>query len=185
MFDKTRSAGAVASVLTVVLLVVGCGSSGSDGTSSVPLPRSKNALLDGYRAQLEQTGVPAQVAQCYADKIGALPDAEFKRFLAEAGQANLPPDLIRLNAQLHSECVGANGQSIDPHASAGAIQNTRQLLIKGMTSVIKSEGATPAQVACMTDKVNALPDSEIVKLSNSPAEARSVLRGMAGQCGGS
>ena len=180
-----RLVGLIAVSALAVVLVGGCGGGGGSGTSSVPLPGSKNELLDKYRAQLEGSGVPAQVAQCYADKIRALPDAEFKRFLAESGQANLPPDLIRLNTQLHSECVGTTGQALNPNASSAQIQHSRQLLAQAIANLVKSQGATPTQIKCMTDKVNALPDSEIVKVSNDPAEARSVLRPMAQQCGGS
>lgn len=167
-----------------VVLVGGCGGGGGGGTTSVPLPVAKSALLDKYRTQLEGSGVPPQVAQCYADKIRGLSNAEFKRFLAESGQANLPPDLIRLNAQLHAECVGTTGQAVNPNASSAQIQHSRQLLAHSIAALVKSQGATPSQIACMTGKVNALPDSEIVKISNDPAEARSVLRPMAQQCGG-
>jgi hypothetical protein len=179
-----RLVGLIAVSALAVVLLGGCGGSGSGGTSSVPLPVAKSALLDKYRAQLEGSGVPAPVAQCYADKIRGLSDAEFKRFLAESGQANLPPDLIRLNAQLHSECVGTTGQALNPNASSAQIEHSRQLLSQGIAALVKSQGASPTQIACMTDKVSALPDSEIVKVSNDPAEARSVLRPMAQQCGG-
>lgn len=170
--------GPIIALAVVVGALAGCGG-GSGGSDN-----SKQTLLDGYRALLEKSGVPPSVAQCYADKVGALPGPEFTRFLAESKQQALTPDLVRLNLRFRQECVPAGSQAINPSASSAAIQQGRASLIRGMTPVLKAQGATVAQIGCMSQQVNDLPDSRVVAFANSPSRARGLLHAMALQCGG-
>ncbi|MGH2963821.1 MAG: hypothetical protein ACRDMH_00350 [Solirubrobacterales bacterium] len=179
-------------VACVSIAVGACGSSGGS-ESSVPLPTTpgngtvpandfKAQALDAYSKLLKSSGANPPVAKCYEKKLAALPNSFFQR-LQGLPKAEQTKALLALNVRARQDCVPPGTSVFDPNASSAQIDAARKQLEQLLPPLLQSRGASQAQIDCVTQKIDALPDQTMVKVANSRAAAAAVLRPLTMECG--
>lgn len=145
-------------------------------------PSAKERFLQSYRPLLRRTGVNPKVANCYVEKLGALPNSFFVRLAAQPSRGRLT--LIRLNTRFHKSCVPRGTQVVGSHLSPTAIREARKSLKQNIPVVLRQQGATPPQIRCMVRQVDGLSADELHTLGTSRPGARHLIGTMALHCGG-
>lgn len=187
-----RSA-AVLAVVSVALLLAGCGGGDSTDSSSasttdvtvadglvITVPSDlgsqepKEAILAVLDAVAEKVGFTSEWKTCVGDGIDEIPDSKLQS-LDAMSEEEVSQTALQFSAQLGASCGKTVDLVVSPDATPEQIDALRSLTASQLEGYAGGARLTPAQVGCMSDKYEALPDDKVVEFANASTQRSAQL----------
>jgi hypothetical protein len=190
---------------SVSIALSGCGTDTDTSTDAkIPLPEPLNAgsgrgtaqpggflgdsakaqFLRGYSEYLKRSGTNPPIARCFMKVVEAFPSSFFVHLSGLSTPQQKLALLRRGRNHGFDKCQSGGTPAFAPDVSSNTIKRVRKQLDQNIVFLMRKQGATPSQVTCMVQQIDALSDKLIKTIASSPSTARSVIDGFAKRCGG-
>lgn len=179
--------------MSAALLLAGCG--GGDSTDSsaasttdvtvadglvIAVPSDlgsqepKEAILAVLDAVAEKVGFTSEWKTCVADGIDEIPDSKLQS-LDAMSEEEVSQTALQFSAELGASCGKTVDLVVNPDATPEQIDALRSLTASQLEGYAGGARLTPAQVSCMSDKYEALPDDKVVEFANASTQRSAQL----------
>jgi hypothetical protein len=157
--------------VAVALVLGGCGVSTSSDqattSSGVPLPvssqqkKKEQRLFDGYYSGLGEIGTLSHPKT---------PAARHKS--------------IALNKMLSESCLPPGTKLYAPKVTPAQLERTRKQLEEGLPLALEDQGASAAQIRCVTDQIHSFPPVVVKKFTTDAPAAKQIMNAIYAKCRG-
>jgi hypothetical protein len=169
--------------------LAGCGSSGDKtttvGTSKVTVSDDTptETFSQGFKAVIEKTPYLPWFARCMEGQAENAVTPAREKELGELPKAGVERRMFDLIVPAAEACEVEGRKYIDPHATADELNLLRSSEQVGIGQLLKREGASPKEVACLEEQVGAMESSDLIALiQGTEAVGLSILEGLAEHC---
>jgi hypothetical protein len=145
--------------------------------------QKEQRLFDGYYSGLIKEGVSANVARCYRSEIEQLPPGAIGT-LSHPKTPAARHKFIAFNRKLSESCLPPGTKLYAPKVTPAQLERTRKQLEEGLPLALENQGASPAQIRCVTDQIHSFPPVVVKKFTTDAPAAKQIMNAIYAKCRG-
>ncbi|MBS1887924.1 MAG: hypothetical protein JSU06_12125 [Actinobacteria bacterium] len=164
--------------ILVAVAAAGCGGSSGGQTTSVggqtiTVPEDVHGVYGELEAILDQFPYQHWYTRCVVARVRKELDPAEAAALPGLSGSEGESKAVQIIAKAGPACAKATGRPIvDPNASGEKIAVLRADYLPSMVSLAKSQGLDTAQVECVREAFENLPDNQVVAMANGSHKER-------------